>query len=88
MKEKFYKMLQKLRKESFGTWAYKKQVEAMEDRLLKLSEEQDLRDRVDRLFEIHLLRMGWRNFFLVVLLCQFLVLAGNRFWFFILLLCT
>jgi hypothetical protein len=24
---------------------------------------------------------GWRNFFPVVLLCQFLVLAGNRFWF-------
>ncbi len=33
----------------------------------------------------HLLRMGWRNFFPVVLLCQFLVLAGNRFWFFILM---
>ncbi len=25
-------------------------------------------------------RVGWRNFFPVVLLCQFLVLAGNRFW--------
>jgi hypothetical protein len=34
--------------------------------------------------QIHLLRVGWRNFFPVVLLCQFLVLAGNRFWFYIL----
>ncbi len=34
----------------------------------------------------HLLRVGWRNFFPVVLLCQFLVLAGNRFWFYILLM--
>jgi hypothetical protein len=33
---------------------------------------------------IHSLRVGWRNFFPVVLLCQFLVLAGNRFWFYIL----
>ncbi len=33
----------------------------------------------------HSLRMGWRNFFPVVLLCQFLVLAGNRFWFYILM---
>ncbi len=33
----------------------------------------------------HLLRVGWRNFFLVVVLCQFLVLAGNRFWFYILM---
>ncbi len=32
----------------------------------------------------HLLRVGWRNFFPVVLLCQFLVLVGNRFWFYIL----
>jgi hypothetical protein len=29
----------------------------------------------------HLLRVGWRNFFPVVLSCQFLVLVGNRFWF-------
>ncbi len=29
----------------------------------------------------HSLRVGWRNFFPVVLSCQFLVLAGNRFWF-------
>jgi hypothetical protein len=36
--------------------------------------------------QIHSLRMGWRNFFPVVLLCQFLVLAGDRFWFY--LLCT
>ncbi len=34
--------------------------------------------------QIHSLRMSWRNFFPVVLLCQFLVLAGNRFWFYIL----
>ncbi len=32
------------------------------------------------------LGMGWRNFVSVVLLCQFLVLAGNMFWFYILLL--
>jgi hypothetical protein len=32
----------------------------------------------------HLLRVGWRNFFPVVLLCQFLVLAGNRCWFYLL----
>jgi hypothetical protein len=31
------------------------------------------------------LRVGWRNLFPVVLLCQFLVLAGNRFWLYILL---
>ncbi len=47
--------------------------------------------------ESHLLRVGWRNmprfawagetFFPVVLLCQFLVLARNRFRFYI-LLCT
>ncbi len=47
--------------------------------------------------QIHSLRVGWRNlfytrfawaggtFFTVVLLCQFLVLAGNRFWFYILM---
>jgi hypothetical protein len=28
--------------------------------------------------EIHSLRVGWRNFFPVVLLCQVFVLAGNR----------
>ncbi len=33
---------------------------------------------------IHSLRVDWRNFFPVVLLCLFLVLAGNRFWFYIL----
>jgi hypothetical protein len=35
---------------------------------------------------IHLLCVGWRNFFPVVLLCQFFVLARNRFWFYILLM--
>ena len=36
--------------------------------------------------QIHLLRVGWRNFFPVVLLCvSFLVLAGNRFWCYILM---
>jgi hypothetical protein len=35
---------------------------------------------------IHSLHLGWRNFFPVVLLCQFYVLAGNRFWFYILLM--
>jgi hypothetical protein len=35
---------------------------------------------------IHLLCVGWRNLFPVVLLCQFFVLAGNRFWFYILLM--
>ncbi len=34
--------------------------------------------------QIHSLHVGWRNFFPVVLLCQFFVLAGNRFWFYIL----
>ncbi len=52
MQEKFYKMLQKLKKENFGTWAYKKQVVAMENGLLKLPEEQDLRDSINRLFAI------------------------------------
>ncbi len=33
------------------------------------------------------LRVGWSNLFSVVLLCQFLVLAGNSFWLYI-LLCT
>ncbi len=37
-------------------------------------------------FCTHLLRVGWKNFFSVVLLCQFFVLAGNMFWFYILLL--
>ncbi len=32
--------------------------------------------------QIHSLRVGWRNFFPVVLLCQFSVLAENRFWFY------
>ncbi len=35
---------------------------------------------------IHLLHVGRRIFFPVVLLCQFLVLVGNRFWFYILLM--
>ncbi len=35
--------------------------------------------------QIHLLRVGWRNFFPVVLLCQCLVLVGNWFWFYILM---
>ncbi len=34
---------------------------------------------------IHLIRVGWRNLFPVVLLCQFSVLAGNRFCFYTLL---
>jgi hypothetical protein len=34
--------------------------------------------------QIHSLRVGWRNFFPVVLLCQFFVLARNRVWFYIL----
>jgi hypothetical protein len=51
--EKFYKMLQKLGKEFFGTRAYKKQAEATEDGLLMLPEEQDLRDSIDRLFAIN-----------------------------------
>jgi hypothetical protein len=29
--------------------------------------------------------LDWRNFFPFVMLCQFLVLAGNRFWFYILM---
>jgi hypothetical protein len=36
--------------------------------------------------QIHLLCMGWRNLFPVVLLFQFFFLAGNRFWFYILLM--
>ncbi len=32
----------------------------------------------------HSLHVGWGNFFPVVLLCQFLVLVGNKFWFYIL----
>ncbi len=34
----------------------------------------------------HSLRVGWRNFFSScdVVLCQFLVLARNRFWFYLL----
>ncbi len=35
--------------------------------------------------QIHLLRVGWKNFFPVVQLCQFLALVGNRFWFYILM---
>jgi hypothetical protein len=36
-------------------------------------------------FQKHSLRVGWRNFFPVVALWQFLVLPGNRFWFYILM---
>jgi hypothetical protein len=37
--------------------------------------------------QIHLLHVGWRNLlFPVVLLCQFFVLAGNRFSFYMLLM--
>jgi hypothetical protein len=46
-------MLQKLGKEIFGTWAYKKQAEVIEDGLLKLPEEQDLRDSIHRLFAVN-----------------------------------
>jgi hypothetical protein len=53
MREKFTKMLQKLGEETFGTRAYKKQVEAMEDGKLKLPEDQPLRDSIDRLFAIN-----------------------------------
>jgi hypothetical protein len=35
--------------------------------------------------QIHWLRVGWMTFFPVVLLCQFVVLVGNRFWFYILM---
>ncbi len=35
--------------------------------------------------QLHSLHVGWRIFFPVVLLCQILVLAGNRFWFYILM---
>jgi hypothetical protein len=54
MQEKIYKMLQKLGKVLFGTHANKKQVDEMEYRLLKLAEEQDLRDSINRLFEINI----------------------------------
>ncbi len=46
--------------------------------------------RRNEYFQSHFLRVSffvagsWRNFFPVVLLCQFLVLAGNRFRFYIL----
>ncbi len=53
MQEKFTKMLQKLGEETFGTRAYKKQVEAMEDGKLKLPEDQPLRDSIDQLFAIN-----------------------------------
>jgi hypothetical protein len=36
--------------------------------------------------QIHLLRVGWMNFFPVVLLCQFFVHVGNRIWFYIVLM--
>ncbi len=42
-------------------------------------------DRMTDRDQIHLLHVGWRNFFPVVLLCQFFALAGNRFWFYILM---
>ena len=53
MRGKFSQMLQKLGEEVFGTRAYKKQVDAMEDGKLKLPEDQPLRDSVDRLFAIN-----------------------------------
>ncbi len=34
---------------------------------------------------INLQHVGWRKFFPVVVLCQFLVLVGNRFWFYLLM---
>ncbi len=40
---------------------------------------------IKRFICIHLLSVGWRNLFPVVVLCQFLVLVGNRFWFYILM---
>ncbi len=54
--------------------------------LLAFIHRQNYRE-TDRITEeqIHLLRVGWRHFFPVVLLCQFLVLAGNRFWFYTLM---
>jgi hypothetical protein len=53
--------------------------------LLALTDGQNYRE-TDRITEewIHLLRVGWRKFFPIVLLCQFLVLVGNRFWLYIL----
>ena len=53
MRGKFSQMLQKLGEEVFGTRAYKKQVETMEDGKLKLPEDQPLRDSIDRLFAIN-----------------------------------
>ncbi len=41
--------------------------------------------RPAKLVHLHLLYMGWRNFFPSVLLCQSLVLVGNRLWFYILM---
>ncbi len=40
-------MFQKLGEETYGTQAYKKQVEAMEDGKLKLSEDEPLQDSID-----------------------------------------
>ncbi len=45
-----------------------------------------LMDRQNDGDQIHLLCVGWRNLFPVVLLFQFFVLVGNRFWFYILLM--
>ena len=53
MRGKFSQMLQKLGEETFGTRAYKKQIETMEDGKLKLPEDQPLRDSIDRLFAIN-----------------------------------
>ena len=53
MQEMFIKMIKKLGEETFGTWAYQKQVEAMEDGKLKLSEDQPLCDSIDKLFAIN-----------------------------------
>ena len=44
---------QKLGEETFRNWAYKEQVEAIEDRKLKLQEDQPLRDSINRLFAIY-----------------------------------
>jgi hypothetical protein len=41
---------------------------------------------IEKFVLIHSLHVGWRNFFPVVLLCQVFVLAGNRYWFYILLM--
>ncbi len=49
--------------------------------LLALTDGQNYRE-----LRIHSLLVGWKKLFPVVLLCQFFVLAGYRFWFYILLM--